>query len=47
MIYVYLLVSRKDRQARYIGSTDDVDRRVKEHNSGKGENTRRSTHLES
>ncbi len=36
MVWVYLLVSRKDRQARHIGITDDVDRRLKEHNSGKG-----------
>jgi len=36
MIYVYLLVSRADRQARYIGIRDDVDRRLKEHNAGKG-----------
>jgi len=36
MISVYLLVSLNDRQARYIGITDNVDRRLKEHNSGKG-----------
>lgn len=33
MFYVYVIKSRKDGNL-YIGSTDDLKRRVKEHNSG-------------
>lgn len=36
MIWVYLLISRANRHARYVGITDEVDRRMAEHNSGKG-----------
>ena len=39
MYYVYLLVSAKDLK-QYIGLTEDIDRRVVEHNSGKVESTR-------
>lgn len=34
MFYVYLLKSKKDGKY-YIGSTNDLKRRFKEHNSGK------------
>jgi putative endonuclease len=33
MCYVYVLQSQKD-QRRYIGLTDDISRRLKEHNNG-------------
>ncbi|HTK03646.1 MAG TPA: GIY-YIG nuclease family protein [Alphaproteobacteria bacterium] len=33
MICVYVLISTKDGK-RYIGSTNDLDRRFKEHNNG-------------
>lgn len=32
--FVYLLLSKKDKRT-YIGSTDNLDRRLAEHNSGK------------
>ncbi len=32
--YTYILQSKKDNRY-YIGSTSDIDRRLKEHNSGK------------
>lgn len=35
MIYVYILQSLKDKTL-YKGSTTDLRRRIKEHNSGKG-----------
>ena len=34
MFYMYVLKSRKDLQL-YVGSTNDLRRRFKEHNSGK------------
>lgn len=34
MFYVYILKSKKDRQC-YIGSTNDLRRRFKEHSDGK------------
>lgn len=34
MFYVYVLKSKKDRNL-YIGSTDDLRRRMKEHNTGR------------
>jgi len=33
MFYVYILKSKKDNNC-YIGSTKDLERRVKEHNAG-------------
>lgn len=33
MHYVYILQSKKDK-TYYIGTTDDLERRYKEHNSG-------------
>ena len=39
MFFVYVLRSRKDG-ALYIGLTGDLDRRIKEHNSGKERTTR-------
>ena len=33
MFYVYILLSQKDKK-RYIGFTDNLDRRLNEHNSG-------------
>ena len=37
--YVYILKSKKDGRL-YIGSTGDLQRRVKEHNSGKVTSTK-------
>ena len=37
--FVYLLLSQKDNRT-YLGSTDDLERRIKEHNSGKVTSTR-------
>jgi putative endonuclease len=39
MYFVYVLLSLKDGRF-YIGMTDDLDRRVEEHNSGKSRSTR-------
>ena len=39
MFYVYLLKSQKDSNM-YIGSTNDLDRRINEHNSGKVSSTK-------
>lgn len=39
MFYVYLLKSKKDLNL-YIGSTNDLRKRFKEHNSGRVESTR-------
>lgn len=35
MFYTYVLVSKKNGR-RYVGSTDDLKRRLSEHNSGVG-----------
>ncbi|MBK7377485.1 MAG: GIY-YIG nuclease family protein [Ignavibacteriales bacterium] len=50
MYFVYILQSLKDNK-RYIGSTNEIQRRVEEHNSGKVKSTRnriplRLIHLE-
>ena len=37
--YMYILFSEK-RDRFYIGSTDDVQRRLKDHNQGKSKSTR-------
>jgi len=39
MYYVYLLKSVRD-QTYYIGSTNDLKRRLEEHNSGKAKSTK-------
>lgn len=39
MFYVYILQSLKDNRL-YIGYSDDLKRRVQEHNSGKNKSTR-------
>ena len=39
MFYVYVLISLKDRKF-YIGFTNDLKRRLKEHNSGKNISTK-------
>ena len=39
MFYVYILQSLKDNKY-YIGSTNDIDRRLEEHNVGKVTSTR-------
>jgi putative endonuclease len=39
MFYVYLLHSKKDNQL-YIGFTNDLKRRIQEHNSGLTKSTR-------
>lgn len=39
MRYVYLLQSLADPTQRYIGSTSDLNRRLKEHNEGKSPHT--------
>ncbi len=38
MFYVYLLKSEKDKDL-YIGFTDDINRRINEHNNGKVSST--------
>lgn len=39
MFYVYILKSKKDEEL-YIGSTNDLGRRIKEHNAGKVTSTK-------
>ena len=39
MFFMYILKSLKDDKL-YIGSTSDLKKRIKEHNSGLGESTR-------
>lgn len=39
MFYFYVLKSEKDKEL-YYGYTEDLKRRIKEHNSGKMESTR-------
>ncbi|MFH1404809.1 MAG: GIY-YIG nuclease family protein [Patescibacteria group bacterium] len=39
MYFVYLLKSKKDNQF-YIGHTNNIERRLKEHNSGLSRSTR-------
>lgn len=39
MFFVYILKSSKDREW-YIGSTNDLERRIEEHNSGKVPSTK-------
>jgi len=39
MKYVYILVSEKDPDRYYTGSTTDLKRRVEEHNAGKSTHT--------
>ena len=39
MFYVYVLISLKDKKF-YIGFTNDLKRRLKEHNSGKNISTK-------
>jgi len=39
MYFVYVLKSKKD-QKRYIGFTDNLERRLNEHNSGKVKSTK-------
>lgn len=39
MFYVYILCSKKDKEL-YIGSTNDLKKRVEEHNSGKVSSTK-------
>ena len=39
MYYVYVLHSEKDNK-RYIGFTDNLERRIREHNSGKVRSTK-------
>ena len=51
MFYVYVLVSEKTGRL-YIGSTEDIDRRLTEHNTGYSKSTRhgvpwRLVHVES
>ena len=37
--YVYVLISKKDGST-YVGYTNDINRRIKEHNNGNVESTR-------
>jgi putative endonuclease len=39
MFFVYILLSQKDNH-RYIGFTDNLNRRLSEHNSGKVKSTK-------
>jgi len=45
MYKVYVLKSKKDNR-RYIGYTDNIDRRLKEHNRGKVKSTYKRRPLE-
>ena len=45
MFFVYILKSRKDSNL-YIGSTNDLEKRVKEHNKGKVSSTKLRTPFE-
>jgi putative endonuclease len=40
MFYVYILVSEKKGVRFYVGMTEDVEERLKEHNSGKTKSTK-------
>ena len=40
--YVYILISEKDCK-RYIGLTTELERRIKEHNSGRTKSTKSRT----
>ena len=39
MFYIYILLSQKDNK-RYIGFTNNLDRRIEEHNSGRVKSTK-------
>ena len=39
MLYTYVLKSKKDRNL-YVGYSDDLKKRLKEHNSGKEKSTK-------
>ena len=39
MFYVYILKSERD-QKRYVGSTNDLERRIHQHNSGQVSSTK-------
>jgi len=43
MKYVYLLRSLSNPQRTYIGLTDDLQRRLDEHNGGKSSHTSKNT----
>lgn len=45
MLYVYILQSRKDNKI-YIGFSNDLRRRIKEHNSGENKSTKYRRPLE-
>ncbi len=45
MFFVYVLKSLKD-QTTYIGSSEDLERRVKEHNAGKTKSIKHKIPLE-
>lgn len=45
MFYVYILLSTKDHKY-YYGSTNNIERRFSEHNSGKVDSTRNRRPLE-
>ena len=40
MYYVYVLQSERDKNKIYVGNTDDLKRRLTEHNSGKSYSTK-------
>ena len=41
MYYVYLLRSKIEQEQKYVGFTEDLKLRVKEHNSGKSKHTKK------
>lgn len=45
MFYVYFLRSKKD-ESLYIGSTNNMQKRLTEHNNGKGDYTKKHTPYE-
>jgi len=38
-MWVYLLRSEKNNERVYVGLTEDIDRRIAEHNSGQSDST--------
>jgi len=46
MFFVYVLQSVTHPEEFYVGQTEDIDRRIREHNSGKGRHTRKFVPLQ-
>jgi len=46
MHYLYILQSEKNKNKIYVGNTDDLKRRLAEHNSGQNYSTKEDKPLE-